>query len=249
MNEENTERRRFTLGTPDKVMLGIVLALVVLTIALLILQRCGLMPVNGAILLYLPLLTLFVLVGWGGSALIRRIKNRTVRLLVGGGLGLALVLVVLLVYTYVTYLSFYLIPQKYTVLSSPSGARRVVVLRTFDTDEDRAKERRAARLANAPEGAPEESIEDWGYLYKAYPRVLGMFYRNNANVEGEVRLNIDESTIARQTGQAPDAGGEDEASKTTHGTLMVEWLEDESVVHFFADNPGITEGGDCYLRF
>ena len=33
------------------------------------------------------------------------------------------------------------------------------------------------------------------------------------------------------------------------GTMMVEWLEDESVAHFYVDNPGVAEGGELFVRF
>lgn len=245
MREESSKRRRLFQRTSDRVLLIIALALAVLTIALSILQRFGLTPINGAIQLYLPILTLFVLVGWGGYALIRRISNRTVKLLVGGGLGLLLVLALLLVFTYVSYMAFYLMPQRYSVIVSPSGTHRLVVMRGFDTDEARMQQRKAARLAANPDDSEEDSVADWGYAYRAYPLALGMFYRSNADVEGEVCLAIDEFAGGTQS-ESSDESAEPE---TARGTLMVEWLEEESVAHFFAENPGVAEGGDCYVRF
>lgn len=239
MKTEKT-RRRLSLQTSDKVILGALGVLLLLIIALGIFQRCGLTPVKGELLLYLPVLTLFLLVGWGVYALIRRIKSRTVKLLVGGGAAILLLLVLVVAFTYISYIGFYVIPQRYTAMTSPSGAHRLLVMRTFDTDEQRIQTRKAARLEENPDSGEENSVEDWGYVYRAYPQVLGIFYRSNADVEGEVYLNID---------GIPGDSESTETSEQTRGTLMVEWLEEEKVAHFFVENPGAAEGGECTLRF
>lgn len=240
MKAEKTGRRRWSPGMPDKVFMGALGALIVLIVVLSILQRCGLTPVKGEIMLYLPLLAMFVLVGWGVYALVRRIKNRTVRLLVGGGVAMVLVLVLVIGFTYISYMGFYVIPQRYTALTSPSGAHKLLVMRTFDTDEERVQARKAARLEANPDDGEEERIEDWGYLYRAYPPALGLFYRSNANVEGEVCLAINDYPAATEAA---------EAEKPAHGTLMVEWLDDEATAHLFVADPGVADGGDCYVRF
>ena len=101
-----------------------------------------------------------------------------------------------------------------------------MILRGLDPDEERIEARRTARLAADPESSAEIAVEDWGYNYYAFPKALGVFYRADAQTEGELHV-----------GYASDA------------TLMVEWLENESVAHFFLDNPGEQDGGDWYVRF
>ena len=75
MSMDNTSVRRFSMRRSDKIVLAVLGVLVLLIIALNILQRCGLSLVNGALMLYLPVLTLLTLVGWGGYVLFRRIPN------------------------------------------------------------------------------------------------------------------------------------------------------------------------------
>ena len=60
-SEKGNARRRFTLGTWDKVFLGVLGLLLIVIIALSIMERCGLMPINGALAVFLPLLAVAVL--------------------------------------------------------------------------------------------------------------------------------------------------------------------------------------------
>lgn len=241
MRGNNTSGRRFSLRRSDKIVLAVLGVLVLLTIALNIMQRCGLSIVNGALMLYLPVLTLLILVGWGGYVLFRRIPNRTVKLVVGGLLGLALLVVVLLGFTYVSFIASIGTPHKYRTMVSPSGEHRLVVLRTLDPDEARIEQRKAARLAADPEGDPEITAADWGYVYRAYPEALfGLFYRSDADVEGEVYLTY-------RDGIAPVTAEGEEPEPI--GTMMLEWLENDTVAHFYVENAGVAEGGECTVRF
>lgn len=256
-----TERRRFSLTVPDKVILAVLILLGVLILALGIVQRFGLLPINSALVLYLPMLAVAVLLGWGIYALVRRIGKPLVKGLVGGGLALLLMIVAILAFSYASYMSFYVAPQKYSTVTSPSGKHKLVVMRVFDTDEGRVEQRKAARLARAQqEGDPaadetdqEASLEDWGFIYKAYPSVLGLLYRSDADVEGEIYLSISdylqavEATRTQEEGsETAEAPAEEEAP---HGRLMLEWLDEEQTAHFFVQDPGVAEGGECRVRF
>ena len=245
MKKDRAGKARLPMRTPTKVLLGVEGLLAVALLALGVLQRFGIMPIQGAIILYLPLLALLALLGWGVYALASKITSRTVKILVAGGLALVLMLVLLLSFSYFSYLSFFATPQRYSTLVSPSGDHKLVVLRAFDTDEARTEERRAARLAADPDGDAETSVEDWGFIYKAYPQVLGIFYRIDADVEGEVYLSAGDLLPAQEAVSEDDA----QAEGPSRGTLMLEWLENDTVAHFFVENPGTAEGGDCYVRF
>lgn len=303
MNEVNTEKPRFSLRSSDKIILGILAGLIVLIIALNVLVRFGLTLVNGALMLFLPTFSLFILVGWIGYVLIRRIKNKTARLVVGSLLGMLLFVLLMLVFTYVSFIANVSVPRKYATLKSPSGEHTLVVLRALDPDEERIEQRRAARLAANPDSDPEVTAADWGYLYKAYPNgPLGLFYRSNADVEGEVYLTVrdivtTEDTQANTTsaptpdasaepasGESTEAAAEPESEAATEesaepeseaateetaeavseaatdeaaepaesepiGVMMLEWLDDENTAHFYVENAGVAEGGDCYVRF
>ncbi len=247
MSAEQTEKRRLTLRHSDKVILCVLGVLIVLIIALTILQRNGLSLVNGLATLFLPLAAVFLLVGWGVYALVRRISRRGVKLAVGAVLMLVLLVVMLLAFTYFSFVAAVTLPQRYTVIQPPSGGRRLVVMRSLESDEERMNERVAARLALDPNGDPGITAEDWGYEYRAYPLLLkGLFYRSNADVEGEVHLAYRQRADAQADGEATD--GETPAG-LSHGTLMVEWLDDGATAHFYVQDPGVAEGGDCYVRF
>lgn len=247
MKSNDTPKRRFALpafNPVDKALLGVLALLIAVLVALSILQRCGLSLINGTVMLYLPFVALFVLLGWGGYALVRRIKRSGVKVAVCSVLVLVLLLAMLWVFTNIASLAFFVTPKRYTTITSPSGARKLVVLRVFDGDEDLIEARKAARLEADPAGSDELLPEDLCQLYAAYPQVMGLFYRNDADVEGELRLAyMDQSARVVSTEDEATTGG------PTHGTLMVEWLDDEATAHFFVENPGVSEGGDFYVRF
>lgn len=244
MKTEGSGKKRLSLRQSDKVILCVLSVLVALLIALGILQRCGLSLVNGLPTLYLPLAALCVLVGWGGYALVRRIRRRGVRIAVGAVLLMAMLVAMLLAFSYLGFVAAVIQPRRYTVVRSPSGAHTLVVMRALESDETRMQQRAEARLALDPNGDPGIIAEDWGFEYRAYPLALGgMFYRSDADVEGEVHLAY------REGGEAQPEDGEAEAAGLPHGTLMLEWLDDEAAAHFFAQDPGVAEGGDCYVRF
>ena len=108
-------------------------------------------------------------------------------------------------------------------------------MRQVDPEEERLDARRSARLAANPDGDPEYTVQDWGYVYRAYPRVLNVFYRSNADAEGEIYL-------ANDVAAAPAEDGAAQEPALPHGALMVEWLEDETVAHFYVTNPGASFG-------
>lgn len=249
MNTDKSQKKRPPMKTSTKVLLVIVGILVVVIIALGILERCGIMPVDGEIVLYVPLLAVFVLLGWGVYALVGRIDKRGVKVAVGVGLSILLMVVLMIAFSYISYMGFYALPHRYSTIAAPSGAHKLVVMRAFDTDESRMEQRRKARLEADPNGDAEFTLEDWGYIYKAYPQVAKWFYRINADVEGEVYLPVNDALVARETQVAEADGEAPEADQSSHSTLMMEWLEDETVVHFFAQDPGPGDGGDCYVRF
>ena len=182
---------------------------------------------RGEILLFLPFLIAVVLLGWGVSAIVRRIRNGKVKVFVGVTLSAVLVFITLMVFSYVSFVATLTVPQPYNTITSPSGAHRVVVLRGLSDDEDRVQARHDARLEVDPESGEDVVAEDWCYRYTAYPTAGAFFYRDDANVEGEVSIGY-------------GAGG---------GTLMVEWNDGEQEAQFFVQDPGPGEGGDLYVRF
>ena len=242
MNVEKGSKKRFVMTAVDKVLLGAMAVMSVVLIVVSVLQRCGLSMINGTLMLYLPMIGVLVLVGWLAYRLVRKIKNRTVKVAVTVVLALVLALGMVLVSSYLSFMAALTVPQRFAMLTSPSGKHKVVVMRQVDTDESRLNARRAARLEADPDGDAEYVLQDYGYVYRAYPTALGLFYRTNADVEGEVYLAVDAPAEP-----AEEDGVQKEAP--AHGTLMVEWLEEESVAHFYVDSPAVGEGGECTVRF
>ena len=243
-NAEKTEQKGLNLRQSDKILLVVAAVLLVVIILLHVLNAFGLALINGALSLYLPMLLLFVLLGWGVYALIRRARRKVVKTVLTSVSIMVGLVALILAFTYVAYLSYYTVPQKYAILASPTGARKVAVMRVFDVNGDRTEARRAARYEAAPETGEALIPEDVMVIYKAYPRVLGLFYNAKASVEGEVYLAYEQPTV-------PSA---DEAAKTPvqpagHGRLMVEWLDDEAAVRLYTEDAGVSEGGECVLTF
>lgn len=288
MNREKTEKRRFGLRRLDKIVLGIIAAMVVATIALAIMQRFGLSLINSSITLYLPVIALLALVAWAAFALIRRIKRRGVMFLVGGLTGLVFMLVLVLGLTYLNFVCYTALPHAYKTIADPSGARQLVVLWRFDDDAEHYEQtidaRKAARLALYPDSEPGLTTDDLCVAFDAYPKALGIFYRSNADVEGKVYLaytgnvapmttieSAAAETAAPAATEAPAAEAEpDEAPaeavgaepaateaagaagptvvNTPHGTMMLEWLDDGNTAHFYVQDAGVAEGGECTVR-
>ena len=269
MKKKESRTRFFTLRPSDKLVLCLIAVMVLVIIVLSIMQRAGLSLIRGELMVFLPFLALAVLVGWGAVALLRLIRNRTAKTIVSAVVILALVVVAALAFLYVSFMTTITVPQRYATLTSPNGTHKLVVLRTLDPDTDRIEARRAARLANDPDGSQEIIAADWGYIYRPYPVAMGVFYRNNANLDGEVYLTYDGAMAADEGTEAADTDttAESEATSSTddtaepaaaedaanaqivrRGTLMMEWL-DENTVHFFVQDPGVSEGGECTLSF
>ena len=220
--KQEREKRQFRLNGKDRIVAYILLAMTVLTLALAGLSALGYRLVPGNIYILLPTATLLLLLGWGMSALWRRMKPGTARKVVGALLIMLMVLLLMLAMTYGSLFSGLTIPKQYAVVSD--NGHSLVVMRSLDADKDRIEARHAARLAADPEGNQEYTAEDWGYTYTAYARaLLGLFYKSDSLLEGEVHIGF--------------------ASKAE---LMVEWTDDTA--HFFIKNPEVGDDGEMRAR-
>lgn len=264
------------LRRSDKIVLGVIAAMVAATVILNVLSRCGLTLINEPVMLFLPIVALLALIGWGAFALIRRIKSRGVKIAVGGFAVLAMLVLVTLGFTYLSFVTYTAMPHAYKTLTDPDGKHPLVVMWQFDSDAERNEtsvaDRKAARLEAYPDSDPETLADDVTVAFTAYPKaLLGLFYRSNADVEGKVFLaytgniaamNVIEPAAPEDgaestetpaeteaTGAEPEAEAEPQVIQTPHGTMMMEWLEDNTVAHFYVKDPGTAEGGECTVRF
>ena len=273
MKSERAKTPLSRLRRSDKIILGIIAAMVVVTIVLNILQRFGLALVNTSLMLFIPILALVVLAGWGAFALIRRIRSRVARISAGIIAAMLLFAVVALGFTYLSFVAYTVMPHQYRVLSDSSGGHRMVVLWRFDTDAEHSQQtleaRKAARLEAYPDSSPETITDDVCVAFDAYPLASRWFYRSNADVEGKVYLAYTGNIVPKDTlgsaeppaAEAPASDGaadaapaesepaEAEVIETPHGTMMLEWLDDGTTAHFYVQDPGVAEGGECTVRF
>lgn len=218
---KNTRRPRLTRG--DRIVICVLLVMAVFTLVLYGLNALDLRLISGELYLILPILTLLLMIGWGMSALWRRMKPGVARKAVGAVLVIVMALLVMLAMTFASVFTGMNVPGRYAVMSDEEG-HTLVVMRGLDPDEDRMKARHEARLAADPEGSPEMTAEDWGFTYTAYaPAGMGLFYRPSTLLDGEVHIGY--------------------ASKAE---LMMEWSD--GVGHFFIKNPEIGDGGEMHAR-
>ena len=220
---ETKNARRGRMGRGDRIALCLLIALVVFTLVISGLNALNLRLVAGELYLILPMLTLLLLIGWGLSALWRRLKPGAVRKVVGAVMVLGMALLLMLALTFASVFSGMNIPSRYAVLSDDAG-HTLVVMRGLDPDEDRMNLRHEARLAADPEGNPEMTAEDWGFTYTAYaPAAMGFFYKPDSLLDGEVHIGY--------------------GSKAE---LMLEWSD--GVGHFYIKNPEVGDDGEMHAQ-
>ena len=135
-------------------------------------------------------------------------------------LAVVIFLLAAIVGTYVGLVVNITIPREYNTVFN--GEHKLVILRGFDADLDRQAQRLETILAENPES----ENPGWGYSYYAYPRVLGVFYRSDADASGDLYADFE----------------------NPQGQLMIEW-PDEDTARLFIENPGATEGGEWIVHF
>lgn len=227
MNAKNGSEKAkypaFLSRLSDRVIFGLLGALTLVTALVAGLNRwANLYLINSALYIVLPAIILFGAVAWGVYALVRRIRRKTLKLVVGSAAGMAMFMLFIVLVLYGSVFINITMPQKFaSVKSDNPGAARLVVMRMLDGDQERIEARRSARLAADPEGDPEITVDDWGFVYTAYRQVGPFFYRQDTPREGEVWIGY----------KSPSQ-------------LMVDWQDDGMTARFFADNPGPGDGGE-----
>ena len=219
--ERRESRRRFQLRGIDRVIVVALAVLALATIAVTLCRSNGLYLIRSELYFFLPLFILMIAVGWGVLALVRLIRHRVVRIVVGLAAALLFFLGATVAMSYGSFIISLSMPLRSATVSTEDRAHSLVVMRELDSDEERLEIRRAARVAADPEADPEVAADDFGYIYTAYKPVWRYFYKADTLIEGEVNI-----------GYASEAN------------LMVEWEEEGTVGHFFVENPGPGDGGE-----
>ena len=182
----------------------------------------------GCILLVISLLV------WGAVSLCRKVRAKPVRLVAGLAMALVILLIGSFALTYVMQFSQLALRHEYATITSPEG-KKVVVMAAIDSGIESPEayaavlERMDARAValtgeHLPEGDDAEYPRGaFGYVYTAYPKVLGIFYRQNADTQGVIYR-----------------GCESEAK------LLYEWADDGSI-RFYLENPEVGDEGEILV--
>ena len=216
-------------------LIGIFSALLVLTV-LSIMDACGLAfthpetrPVSAGLVVWLA-------IGWGLYALRGRFRNKTARTVAGVCVVLVMCVLFLFIFLYIAQYNAVTAAQPYNTIKTEGHT--VVLMRRVDlgvTTEDAMNAslaRMDARQAEYDAAHPDETHEEgdygydsYGYEYTAYPKVLGFFYKKNADTEGAIYRGV-----------------------SSEAKLMYEWT-DENTLRFYLEDPQTADEGEILLRW
>lgn len=230
------EKEYRPMSTFSKVMMALVLALTFVLAALCVLDRVGYSLIKTDLVLIGSGVLLLCMIVWGLIALIRKIRKNTIRIAVGTLAFMALFMLSSVVMVLISYFGEMWLPSKYSVITSESG-KDVVVMKLLDTGiydgdngvaaEKRMMERREFILSQ-PDAEPVADDEmpagAYGYVYRAYPRVLGVFYKAKADCEGAIFRGME-----------------------SESTMRYEWREDGSL-RLYLENAEVGDSGEIILR-
>jgi len=228
----------------NKVFAIILLVLMVVLIALGIVERMGYPLIYTHVTLLGTGVMLMVLLVWGAVSLFRRFSSRMSRIVGGTLLGLVVFFIGMAGLTYLLTYAQLAMMQPYATISSPAG-EKVAIMYTVDTgfvseEELRATEARmdarkaqldaeAAAAGEAVAVTPDDAevvdypSEAYGFVYAAFPRVMGMFIDATADSQGLIyRGSVSEAEI------------------------KYEWLDDNTV-RFYLNNAEVGDEGEIVL--
>ena len=225
MTQKPARKKLFTKAG-DWLALTIIVALTLFLILVNLLKAAGLWLVEGSLYIFVPLVLALFALGWGCTAIVRRIRRPVLKRVIGAVLVLVMLGLTFLGLQYGAFASGLTAPTLYATMTAPESGRHLLVMRTLDADETRIYARRDARLAADPEAEPEVVLADWGYIYTAYaPGPMNLFYRPDTLIEGKVYMGY-----------------------ASTGELMMEWNDDETEARFFVKNPEPNDSGELRAR-
>ena len=230
------EKEYRPMSTFSKVMMALVLALTFVLAALCVLDRVGYSLIKSDLVLIGSGVLLLCMIVWGLITLIRKIRKNTIRIAVGTLAFMVLFMLSSVAMVLISYFGEMWLPSKYSYLTSEAG-KDVVVMKLLDTGiydgdngvatEQRMMERREFILSQ-PDAEPVADDEmpagAYGYVYRAYPRVLGVFYKAKADCEGAIFRGME-----------------------SESTMRYEWREDGSL-RLYLENAEVGDSGEIILR-
>ena len=235
---ETQQKKKFHMSTFDKVVLIVLFVFGVLIGAANMLERGGYRLIRTEVPLAGALLLLLGFIVWGVSAIVRRFKSKTGKMLSVAIFGTIVLIVGSLAFTYLSQFAQLTLPGKYSVITSESGKKAVVMQRVdtgmeseeaFMATNARMDARRDHIVSEDPTVVISEEepypVGAFGYVYTVYPVKAGIFFHEKANLEGAVYRGL-----------------QSEAS------LRYEWQEDGSL-RLYLENAEVGDEGEALLKF
>jgi len=235
---ETRKKKKFEMSKFDKIVLIVLFVFTVIVGIINMLERFGCrlirteVPLSGALLLLLGFIV------WGVSAIVRRFKSKTGKMLSVAIFGTIVLIVGSLAFTYLSQFAQLTLPGKYSVITSESGKKAVVMQRVdtgmeseeaFMATNARMDARRDHIVSEDPTVVISEEepypVGAFGYVYTVYPVKAGIFFHEKANLEGAVYRGL-----------------QSEAS------LRYEWQEDGSL-RLYLENAEVGDEGEALLKF
>ncbi len=227
-----------TFSLFGKIALGMIAILSFVLLAFFVMEKMGYALIDSYLnqmgVLLLLIFLLIALTVW----VVKKCKKRVAKIAVGTLFAFVIMLGSTFMLNLISeYVILFQMSGKDT-LTSPQGKKYVVMYGVdtgYQSEEEAAetKRRMDARRKYIMENNPEEKEklkgEDdypagaYGYYYVVYPRVAGIFYNKNADVEGRVYMGINSAA-----------------------SLNYEFRED-GTLHLYLENPEIGDEGEVIL--
>ena len=235
---ETRQKKKFQMSKFDKIVLIVLFVFGAFIGVINMLERGGYRLIRSEVPLAGALLLLLGLIGWGASAIVRIFKKKSGKL-VAGAVCFAIVLVIgSLAFTYLGQFAQLTLPSKYSVITSESGRKAVVMMRVdtgLESEEAFAKTsarmdlRRDHIVSEDPTVVISEEepypVGAYGYVYTVYPVKAGLFFHEKADLEGAVYRGL-----------------------KSEAKLLYEWQEDGSL-RLYLENAEVGDEGEAILKY
>lgn len=234
-----TEKKPRQMSTLTKVMLVYLAVLLGAVAIIAVLERLGYYLIRTELSLLGLLLIPISLLAWGGIALFLKFKNRWAKIVGGFAIAMILMLIINVGLTYAGQFAQLTMASKYSEITNAAG-RRAVIMEMIDTGFSEGEEAMLAANARMDERfeylkandlITEELAEGeypagaFGYSYRAYPVVAGVFFHKNADVEGTIYMGYE-----------------------SPAKLLYEWQDDDTL-RLYLENPQVGDSGEIIVRY
>lgn len=235
---ETQQKKKFHLSKFDKIVLIALFVFGVLIGVINMLERGGYRLIRTEVPLAGALLLLLAIIGWGASAIVRLFRKKSGKLIAGTVCFAIVLMIGSLAFTYLSQFAQLTLPGKFSVITSESGKKAVVMQRVdMGMESEEALQATTARMDARRDHIISEDptvvvteedpypVGAYGYVYTVYPVKAGIFFHEKTDLQGAVYRGL-----------------QSEAS------LRYEWQEDGSL-RLYLENPEIGDEGEALLKF